>query len=95
LYHYDDVASDVDNIVKPNQDALKGVLLVDDFAGTDLICRRRSIHGRFDLTAVPLALGAAFDLGGEFLYVRIADAPQEILLWTIPSPAFTARRCER
>jgi len=41
LYFYDDVALDVDNVLKPILDALKGVLVEDDSAITDVDIRRR------------------------------------------------------
>lgn len=44
LFHlHREVALDVDNIVKPVQDALIGVALDDDSRITDLIVRRRSL----------------------------------------------------
>jgi crossover junction endodeoxyribonuclease RusA len=81
IYVYDEVALDVDNILKPIQDALVGLVFPDDSLVTDVIIRRRELRGTFDLTRVSSVLVEGFEYGNEFVYVSIADAPpQEQLL---------------
>ena len=81
VYLYDEAALDVDNILKPIQDALVGLVFSDDSIVTDAISRRRQLGGTFDLSRVSPVLIEGFEYGDEFVYVHIADAPpQEQLL---------------
>jgi crossover junction endodeoxyribonuclease RusA len=81
IYLYDEAALDVDNIIKPIQDALVGLAFLDDSLVTDIIIRRRYLRGMFDLTRASTVLVEGFEYGDEFVYVQIGDAPpQEQLL---------------
>jgi crossover junction endodeoxyribonuclease RusA len=81
VYLYDEAALDVDNIIKPIQDALVGLAFPDDSMVTDVIGRRRHLGGTFDLSRASPVLIEGFEYGDEFVYVHIADAPpQEQLL---------------
>jgi len=66
-------AADLDNIVKPLQDALKGVAFVDDIQVVDLIAsmRRKGVSDRVPMTAL---LANAFDGGSDFIYVAVDRA---------------------
>jgi crossover junction endodeoxyribonuclease RusA len=77
VYLYDEVALDVDNVIKPIQDALVGLAFPDDSLITDAIIRRRQLRGRFDLSGVPSVLIEGFEYGDEFVYVHIGDAPPQ------------------
>jgi crossover junction endodeoxyribonuclease RusA len=77
IYLYDEVALDVDNIIKPIQDALVGLVFPDDSLVTDVIIRRRELRGTFDLTRVSSVLVEGFEYGNEFVYVWIGDAPPQ------------------
>jgi len=77
VYLYDEAALDVDNIIKPIQDALVGLAFWDDSVVTDAISRRRRLGGTFDLSRVSSVLIEGFAYGGEFVYVRVADAPPQ------------------
>jgi crossover junction endodeoxyribonuclease RusA len=79
LYLYDEAALDVDNILKPIQDALVGILLTDDSVITDVEIRRRWRGTTFTLNAVTPVLAAGLALGREFVYVMLSDAPPDIL----------------
>jgi Holliday junction resolvase RusA-like endonuclease len=52
LYLYDEAALDADNILKPIQDALIGVLLEDDSVVTDVEIRRRWLRTTFSQRCV-------------------------------------------
>ncbi|MBI4561237.1 MAG: RusA family crossover junction endodeoxyribonuclease [Candidatus Rokubacteria bacterium] len=80
LYFYDEVALDVDNILKPIHDALIGVILEDDSVVTDVEIRRRWRGTTFTLNAVSPALAAGLGLGREFVYVWLSDAPAQDVL---------------
>ena len=81
LYLYDEAALDVDNILKPIQDALVGILLTDDSVITDVEIRRRWRGTTFTLDAVTPVLAAGLALGREFVYVMLSgDAPPQDIL---------------
>lgn len=80
LYFYDEVALDVDNILKPIQDALIGIILQDDAVVTDVTIRRRWRGTVFTLNAVSPVLVAGLELGREFVYVALTDAPPQDVL---------------
>jgi crossover junction endodeoxyribonuclease RusA len=58
LYLYDEAALDADNILKPIQDALIGVLLEDDSVITDVEIRRRWLQTTFTLNTESPVLAA-------------------------------------
>lgn len=80
LYIYDEAALDVDNILKPIQDALVGVLLEDDSIITDVEIRRRWRRTTFTINTVSPTLAAGLALGREFVYVALSDAPAQDVL---------------
>jgi crossover junction endodeoxyribonuclease RusA len=80
LYLYEDVAVDVDNVLKPILDALIGVLLEDDAVVTDVEIRRRRRGTAFTLTTVSPVLAAGLALGHEFVYIALRDAPPQDVL---------------
>ena len=80
LYLYDEAALDADNILKPIQDALVGVVLEDDSVVSDVEIRRRWRGTTFTLNAVSPVLAAGLALGREFVYVALADAPAQDVL---------------
>jgi Holliday junction resolvase RusA-like endonuclease len=80
LYLYDEAALDVDNILKPIQAALVGVLLEDDSVITDVEIRRRWRGTTFTLNAISPVLARGLALGREFVYVALSDAPAQDVL---------------
>jgi crossover junction endodeoxyribonuclease RusA len=77
VYLYEEAALDVDNIIKPIQDALVGLAFSDDSIVTDTISRRRQLGGTFDLSRVSSVLIEGFEYGDEFVYVQVANAPPQ------------------
>ena len=80
LYFYDAAALDVDNILKPIQDALVGILFEDDPVVTDVEIRRRWRGTTFTINAVSPVLAAGLALDREFVYVALSDAPAQDVL---------------
>jgi Holliday junction resolvase RusA-like endonuclease len=80
LYLYDEAALDVDNILKPIQDALIGILFEDDSVITDVEIRRRWLRTTFTLNVVSPVLAAGLALGSEFVCVVLSDAPAQDVL---------------
>mgnify|MGYP003400595600 CR=1 FL=1 len=74
VYLYDSDPVDTDNIIKPIQDALVGLVYEDDLLITDVESHRRPITGTFDLTRCSSALIQGIISGYECVYVRVCDA---------------------
>lgn len=74
-YYYESVPLDVDNIIKPVQDALIGVVYDDDGDITDTEARKRDLTGSFRVKGMSKVLADGFCSGEEFIHVRIENAP--------------------
>lgn len=80
-YFYDAVGMDVDNIVKPIQDALIGLAYVDDEQVTDVLVRKRNLSGNFKVEHMTPTLAEGFARGNEFMHILVTDAPdQEVII---------------
>jgi crossover junction endodeoxyribonuclease RusA len=73
---------DNDNMLKPIQDALNGLVYADDRQITDTVVRKTDINGAFIVRGAPAVLLQAFSLGKEFLHVRVTEAPSHTILLT-------------
>ena len=76
-YFYDAVTMDVDNIVKPIQDAIIVLAYVDDDQVTDILVRKRNLSGNFKVENMTPTLAEGFARGSEFLYIVVTDAPNQ------------------
>ena len=65
---------DIDNIVKPIQDALAGLVFSDDALIADVESHRRSLKGTFNLTRLPALIIAGIASGQECVYVRVSSS---------------------
>jgi hypothetical protein len=72
--HHDASTPDVDNIIKPIQDALEGVVLSNDKLVSDVESHRRALGYPFELESLPVLLATALVSPSECVYVRLADA---------------------
>ena len=68
--------ADRDNLIKPIQDALQGVVYCDDCQVKDSHSNWRDINGRFVIRNLALPLALAFSEGSEFLHIRIWISPE-------------------
>jgi crossover junction endodeoxyribonuclease RusA len=66
---------DNDNLIKPIQDALIGLVYQDDRQVTDSVIRRTDVQGSFFLQDQSEVLLTALRGGDSFVYVRVEDAP--------------------
>jgi Holliday junction resolvase RusA-like endonuclease len=73
-HFFEGAPADVDNIVKPILDALKGFVFLDDSQVTDLSSRRRNIAGPYTVELSSRLLTDALANGREFLHVRIISS---------------------
>lgn len=75
-YHErDSVLIDHDNMIKPIQDALAGLVYKNDRQITDAQTRKTNIDGRFRVRHLSPVYARAFAGGKEFVYIRIEEAP--------------------
>jgi crossover junction endodeoxyribonuclease RusA len=72
VYLCDDFPVDIDNIIKPIQDALVGVVYADDVLITDVDSHRRSISSPIDATKLPELLIEGAALREECVYIRVS-----------------------
>ena len=71
IYFFEGVAPDVDNIVKPIQDALIGLIYLDDQQVTDGVQRKRNIDMPLRVRYMSMALARRFAVGEDFVYVKV------------------------
>lgn len=65
---------DIDNIIKPIQDSLVGVVVSDDRFISDVDGHRRFLSHPIDITNLPSLLQYAILNGSECVYVRVKNA---------------------
>lgn len=82
-YFYEGVPADVDNIVKPILDALKGIVFNDDRQISDLLTQRRPLAGPYIIPVASPRLIDGLGLGDEFLHVAISSPPANAQLTVI------------
>lgn len=72
-YYYDTNSPDVDNIIKPLQDALNGVVYVDDDQIQKTTSRKKDINGSYRIRgASPIVLQGFMD-GDDFLHITVEE----------------------
>jgi crossover junction endodeoxyribonuclease RusA len=76
-YYYEGETPDVDNIVKPMQDALCGVVYIDDAQVHESRSRKRLLRGSYVLEGASETLLIAMGEGYAFLHVRVEEAKEE------------------
>lgn len=74
VYLCDDSPADIDNIIKPIQDALVGIVYADDALISDVDSHRRFLSDAIDITNLPPLLIQGVTLGEECIYIRVCLA---------------------
>ena len=72
VYLCGETPPDVDNIIKPIQDALRGLVYSDDAIVADVDSHRRPIVGTFDLTRLPALLLSGIASQAECVYLKVS-----------------------
>ena len=75
-YFYESESPDVDNIIKPVQDALVGVVYADDVQVAHAESRKSKIDGTFRIRGVPPDLAVRLAVGRDFLRIRVLPPPE-------------------
>jgi len=79
-YYYEDACPDVDNIIKPIQDALVNLVYNNDSQISDTRSKKRNINKPFRVKGMSQVLAQGFVLDKEFLHVKVEhDLNQEVL----------------
>lgn len=76
IYLFDTDPLDVDNIIKPIQDALAGIVYHDDSSVTDVEAHRRHVETPVDPLSAPASLLAGISSSREFVCVLVRDAQE-------------------
>lgn len=71
FYYAEGVSGDLDNLLKPIQDALQGIAYNDDKQVRELKGARRDIDASYKVRFMPAVLGAAFTDGRPFIHIRL------------------------
>lgn len=81
-YHDEDAAHlpDEDNMLKPIQDALQGLVYDDDSQVTDGTCRKRNLDDSFKVRGLSPVLAEGFVQGAEFIHIKVSAAPDPRVL---------------
>lgn len=74
VYFCDGQPADIDNIIKPIQDALVGLVYVDDTHVTDVDSHRRPLTGTFNVTLLPPLVLPALAAAQECVYVWVSSS---------------------
>ena len=68
---------DVDNLLKPIQDALQGIVYHNDRQISDVTARRRDIDSSFKVRYISPALAMAFSDGRQFAHIEVWRNPDQ------------------
>jgi crossover junction endodeoxyribonuclease RusA len=79
-YFYENKPPDADNIIKPIQDALNGVVYEDDRQVADTSSRLSRLDGAFRIRSASPELLKRLAYGSEFLWIRVLSAPDHEVL---------------
>jgi crossover junction endodeoxyribonuclease RusA len=70
-YYYEGDSPDVDNIIKPIQDALNGIVFVDDGQVAETKSRKRGLNSSYQIKGASGVLLQGFAAGIGFLHIRV------------------------
>lgn len=74
VYLCDEFPADIDNIIKPIQDALVDLVFEDDSLVSDVDSHRRFISDPIDIKSLPSLLQRAVIIGKECVYVKVSES---------------------
>jgi crossover junction endodeoxyribonuclease RusA len=74
-YFHESSPLDVDNMIKPIQDALNGIVYVDDKQVAKVVSGRSNLDGSFRVRGLSEALALGFVSDGPFVHVKVEPAP--------------------
>ncbi len=75
VYYYEGETPDVDNVIKPIQDALNSLVYVDDGQIVKTSSAKARIDGSYRIGGASATLLLAFSKNDPFVYVRVDHPP--------------------
>jgi crossover junction endodeoxyribonuclease RusA len=75
VYYHEEAPLDVDNMIKPIQDALCGLVYEDDAQVADTHGSRRDLNDSFRVNGMSPALAEGFVGGKAFVHIKVSQAP--------------------
>jgi crossover junction endodeoxyribonuclease RusA len=79
-YYHERAPLDVDNMMKPIQDALNGIVYVDDKQLKERHSYLRNLNGAFRVRGLSRAQADGFMAGVPFIHIRVEDSPPTVEL---------------
>ena len=76
-FHDSAAPLDVDNMLKPIQDALIGIVYVDDKQLTDTHGALRDLNGQYWVRGITLELAKGFASNAPFVHIEVGEAPDQ------------------
>lgn len=73
-FYAGDPAADLDNIIKPIQDSLQGLVYADDIQVVDLVASSRPIAGNYHIPDSPLLAQAVLSASADFVWVEVRES---------------------
>jgi len=70
-YYYENQSGDVDNIIKPIQDSLNGIVYIDDSQVVEARSRRKDINSSYKIRRVSAKILEGFSRGNDFIHVKV------------------------
>jgi len=70
-YYHEGMTPDVNNIIKPIQDALEGLVYINDKQIADTRSQKRSLDGSYRIRGASSVLLMGFSEGDEFLHIQV------------------------
>lgn len=74
-YFHESAPLDVDNMIKPIQDALNGIVYVDDKQVARVVSTRSDLDGSFRVRGLSEPLAVGFMSDGPFVHVKVLPPP--------------------
>lgn len=74
-YFHESAPLDVDNMIKPIQDALNGIVYLDDKQVATVVSGRSNLDGSFRVRGLSQALASGFVSNGPFVHIKVEPAP--------------------
>jgi crossover junction endodeoxyribonuclease RusA len=72
-YFYEGSTPDIDNIIKPIQDALVGLVYIDDDQVAETGSRKKEINGAYKIRGASSVIVEGFVRGNEFLHIKVTE----------------------
>ena len=72
-YYYEGSTPDVDNIIKPIQDALVGLVYVDDNQIMETASRKKDINSAYRIKGASPVIVEGFVNGVDFLHIKVIE----------------------